>query len=546
MKSFSEACVLILNRSTTTAENLKKLLILLGFKEHQIYSSYSPEAAVGAYFPVKFDLVVSEHLFPNSLLTSVEVASEMKEKNMVCRNVTFVVFSDKPIPSQGVNSEVDEVIVLQGPDFASLKAATKRIRAAFISRQKISLIGLASDNEPLGELLSKCNEVEIKYPELFYPIQKYRGGFFSAHGMHDVTVNLYRSMISRLDKNTDSSWLYEVLISALINNGQTDEAEKTFQRISSNGNSLPPGLIEAQAQILLSKSDVAGAINTYELLANQITLDVNRLRLLGHMYLFVKKFEKCLESYLQAVQIAEGTRRTKLDNQLLYIRALLYVRSNCRDAQAAYRKKFELEVNKIEKRKYTLEDKVKLSIIELHALVFKGRLPEALRMISDIIPIIGKVDSSTKAHFLSILDDLMLVKEFAYVYQKIDNRDDQASGMEKEINRKLIEQRKKEHQLRCSQSNKIALKAEKEMEQGLLKQACQTCLSGYYLYPYSERIGLNLLDILAKTRPDNMGSKQIATLITSVNKTVLPFLKKDSDKREKAEKAVKLVYEEYA
>lgn len=546
MKLFNEAHVLILNHSTTTAENIKKLLCLLGFKEHKVYTCYSPEAALGAYYPVKFDLVISEHIFPQSRLTSVEVVAEVRDKGMVCRNATFVVISDTPVPELGFTSDIDEVVVLAGTESKHLPEVVKRIRQAFLSRQKMRPLGLASEAEPLGDLLHKCNEVEIKYPELFYPIQKYRGSFFSAHGMHNVTVNLYRSMIDRMDKDMDGSWLYDVLITALINDGQTEEAEKTFQSIARERDALPSWLLEAEAQILLSKQDILGAIDKYETLAQQMPLDVARLRLLGHMYLFTKRFDKCLESYLHAVQLSEGMNRTKLENQLLYIRALLYVRSECHDTQVAYQKKFELEVNKIGKRKYTLEDKIRLSIIELHAMIFNGKLSVALQKIKEIMPIIDKVDSLTKAHFLSILDALMLEKEFAYVYKQVnDEASCSTSDIDKSIKEHLIEQCYREHQYRRTESRKIATRIDQELESGALARACNVCVSGYKMYPYSERIGRHFLTILLRTQPENMGNKQVKELVVSLGKNMLPFFSKESKERTEVELNLKLALDRY-
>jgi|GEM_PF-3054468 len=541
MNVFNEAHVLILNRSTITAENLKKRLKLQGFKEHKIYICYSPSAAFSSYFPVKFDLIISEHLFPKSRLTSVEVFAEIRGKT--CRNATFIVLSDTPLPELNFNSDIDDVVVVNGA--SSIQEVMKRTRKAFLSRKKMRLLGLASDSEPLGDLLHKCNMVEINYPELYYSIQKYRGDFFSAYGKYDVTVNLYRSMLSKLDKGMDDSWLHEVLITALVNNDQVEEAQKLFSKLSRNKADLPPRLQEVETQIFISKANIAGAIEKYENLATQISLNVEKLRLMGHMYLFAKKFDKCLESFLQAVQLTEGTSRTQLENRLLYIRALLYVRNSCNDTQPAYRKKFDLEVKKILKQKFTVEDKIKLSIIDLHGRIFNGHLSSALQMINDIIPVISKVDSSTKAHFLSILDNLMLDKEFAYVYQKIKSSDKLSSNMEKSINEHLITQRFKDHQYRHLQSKKIAAQVKKEMNGGSLEKACKICLDGYELYPYNEHLGLSFLTILTKIQPENMGKKQVNELVTSINNSIMPFFPKESLAREKAEHTLKLALDRY-
>ena len=225
MRNYSDILALIVDDSPVILSSIRRMLISLGLHDKNIYHAKDPKAAIWHCKKMGFDLIICDYNF-YTRLNGKQVFEELQHYSLIKPKSSFIVITGESL------SKIVRSIIELSPDEYILKPFnsvyfTNKIRRSLARKSALYELYQAKNQKDYTRGLNLCDELEFKYPQYHFLIQKFRGEFYALLNMFNEAKELYDSII--VEK--DVEWANAGLADSLIELGEFARAQSIVEKM---------------------------------------------------------------------------------------------------------------------------------------------------------------------------------------------------------------------------------------------------------------------------------------------------------------------------
>ena len=409
MKKINEAKALVISSTMKDISTASIALQSLGVAEHNIHSVHNFKLALRRVTQPSYDIYIMDFDQTESREEFYHKAQSTKFINDLSIKV-FLTSEKKSI--YGILDLVPDSYLMRPFTAAKIKS---KLSVAYNEKSKLKNIIEKDVNN--NKTLSDCNLLEIYHPNFYYQIMEKRGKVFEEMGEQEVVLNLYESMIKRIDNKASHSWLYARYLKALIQAKKVKKADTIRKHILANKVRISPELYDVMIDLDICLGSIEEAQTKSESICALIPSSYQRKELLSTIYLIQGDYEKAMKLFNSNYMVNKDSYNDKPLNMLYYLRSILYVAQQDEESRHLYLNKFEYQMKSFKYKQLSDNEKLKLKLLQLHKRYLEGKINEVHSKVAEMTEIMGSMSLKTLHHFITLLGLLGLEAELESAYE---------------------------------------------------------------------------------------------------------------------------------
>jgi len=411
MIKISEARVLIISSTIKDINTISIALQSLGVAEHNIQSTHNFKLALRRVTQPAFDIYVMDY----------DQSEAREEFYHTAQQTGFMSDVSVKIFLTSEKKSLYGIMDLEPDGFMMRPFSASKMKAKISSvceeKNKLSSLLVLANEPNQNKLLSACNLSEIYHPKFYYQIMETRGRVFENMGEQEVVLNLYESMIKRIDNKASHPWLYARYLKSLIQAKKIKKADTIRKHILANKVRMSPELYDTIIDLDICIGDIENAQSVSESLCALTPANFERKAVLSTLYLIQGEYFKAMKLNNESYQTNKDGYLDKPLNLLDYLKSILYVAQQDEESRHLYLTKFDLQIKFFKYKKLSDNDKWRLELLQMHKRLLEGHTGEAVKKLSAMKSHLGEMSLKTLHHYLTLIGLLEIEADLDDVYE---------------------------------------------------------------------------------------------------------------------------------
>ncbi|NOI65134.1 hypothetical protein [Vibrio sp. 99-8-1] len=422
MKKMNEAQVLVISSTIKDISTISIALQSVGVAEHNIQSVHNYKLALRRVKQPAFDIYIMDYDIEEQREEFYHTA--MAEGFLSDLSIKLFVTSDKKSIYGILDLEPDGYLLRP---YSASKMKTK-ITAIYDEKSKLKTLLENLNGDCKNKMLSSCNLLEIFYPKFYYSIMEKRGKVYEEMGEQEVALNLYESMIKRIDDKANHPWLYARYLNSLIQAKKIKKADSIRKHILANKVRMSPELYDTMIDLDICLGSIESAQSKAESICALIPCNYDRKEILSTLYLIQGQYEKAMRLYNDSYLINKDSYRDKPLNLLDYLKSILYMAQKDEQGRHLYLNKFDYQIKLFKYKKLSQNDKWKLELLHAHKRYLEGYTKEVVTSIEKLGQQVSEMSLRTLHHYMTLQGLLGLDTELESSYEAALDKFRSANG----------------------------------------------------------------------------------------------------------------------
>ena len=534
MKNYSDILALIVDDSPVILSSIRRMLISLGLNDKNIYHAKDPKAAIWHCKKMSFDLIICDYNF-YTRLNGKQVFEELQHYSLIKPKSSFIVITGESL------SKIVRSIIELSPDEYILKPFnsvyfTNKIKRSLARKSALYKLYQAKNQKNYTIGLSLCDELEFKYPQYHFLIQKFRGEFYALLNMFNEAKELYDSII--VEK--DVEWANAGLADSLIELGEFARAQSIVEKMLAKvPNSTQAMTLNAKYDIY--NGDIPKAIKQFSIISELTPGNPERELVIANLCVSQGDYRNAAARFMMYYELNIDTYRDSLESRYNYIRCILFIYDSIEKNSLVINegqieedpKKLKIEALNEFRQISLIKDKnnnrtdeqhdyqpsydVDQELIMCHLSILEGKLSEAITILKHIYSNDLVLGFYNKYHFNYLLCLLSFNKEFGECIRSIkvllDESDSSPMLLKSQV--ELLKSLTQQHRNQTDAVNKNMDKVAHLIQSKELVAALDCLIDVRSKNTYIREINLQIIECLTQAWPSNYRAREVKTLLKS-------------------------------